>query len=104
MIFAFATDDCTLQVFETEADAISYCEGPDVNSGKWQFFGDDGSSLVAVFSEPVERTRFTVSQGRYHLQRGSDSSLLGLLPRVEAVEGLKGMCSVSDVHRFLTMR
>ena len=39
MIFAFDTDDRSLMVFSSEAEAIAYCEGVDVEEGGWSLFG-----------------------------------------------------------------
>lgn len=101
MIFAYATDERSLRIFDSEAHAIAYCEGPDVELGVWKFFGPLGESLVAEFTEPVRHGALTVSQGRYRLCPGDGESLVDLLPRIEYVEGGPGLSSVADVAHAL---
>ena len=101
-MFAIATDEHVLYMFRTEADAIDYCEGPDVESGVWQFFDHAGTPLEPVFSEPVKRSALSVTQGRYALRPVPGVSLIERLAEIEAVEGFGVMRSIDDVHRLLT--
>ena len=105
MIYAFATDDCSLNVFASEAEAIAYCEGIDVSQGNWLFFGNDGGSLEAHFETPASQAAMFVSNGSYLLLRAgsaSPSDLIALLPRVTSVEGQGAPNSVAEVERLLT--
>ena len=101
MIFAFATDDKSLTAFASESEAIAYCEGADVHSGLWQFFGPAGEPLLPRFLEQVARWGPFIGQGRYQLHQGHGASLLELLPSVSSVEGPEGLQSFVDVARYL---
>lgn len=68
MCFIYSTDDRSLIAFETEAEAIAYAEGADVENGEWLFYAEDGKPLEPRFITPNETTRFTVLSGRYGLQ------------------------------------
>ncbi|WP_313914051.1 hypothetical protein [Tahibacter sp.] len=68
MIFVLATDDRSLHVFADADQAISYCEGIDVEDGVWEFWGPTGEALEAVFSTPNCRSDGWVSSGVYSLQ------------------------------------
>ena len=100
VIFAFATDERVLYVFESAADAIAHCEGPDVDSGVWQFYSQSGAHLEASFSDPVERTAFSVSQGQYTLRPGSGVELSQRIVEVQAVEGPESVRSIEAVRRL----
>ncbi|MCB1635950.1 MAG: hypothetical protein KDI51_15285 [Xanthomonadales bacterium] len=101
-MFALATDEHVLYVFPTETEAIDYCEGPDVESGAWQFFDHAGTPLEAVFSEPVKRSALFVTQGRYALRPAPGVSLIARLADIWAIEGFGVVQSMDDVHRLLT--
>lgn len=103
MLYALATDDRTLHVFSTEAEAISHCEGFDVASGHWCFFAADGSPLVAVFSEPAREGAFLITHGRYALSPGTGPSLQESLAGIAAVEGPPGLQSIAEVARVLAL-
>jgi hypothetical protein len=101
MIFAFATDDCGLMAFATEPDAISYCEGIDVENGEWSFFAHDGSPLEAHFTTPNRKGSFTGASGTYVLRpNASGPSLCSLLSNVSYVEG-EGLRTVAEVEAVL---
>ena len=51
MIFALG-EDGTLEVFETLGHVQIACEGIDVESGVWDFYGDNGEPLTPVFISP----------------------------------------------------
>jgi hypothetical protein len=67
MIFAVATDECTLTAFESEAAAVSKCEGLDVEAADWLFWDDRGRPLEPLFSTPNKRGLFMVENGAYYL-------------------------------------
>jgi hypothetical protein len=67
MIFAVATDERTLVAFESEAAAVSACEGLDVEAADWLFWDDSGNPLEPLFSVPNERGWFSVQNGVYSL-------------------------------------
>ena len=67
MIFAVATDECTLTAFKSEAAAIAKCEGLDVEAADWLFWDDRGKPLEPLFSTPNKRGLFMVQNGVYSL-------------------------------------
>lgn len=106
MVFALATDDHGLLVFATEAAAIAYCEGIDVEDGGWLFFANDGSPLEPNFSKPSQRGTFVVISGEYTLRPAKPSAyppLRDRLHEVTSVQGIPGVSSVRDVERLLTI-
>jgi hypothetical protein len=105
MTFVFATDDCSLLAFASEAKACSHAEGIDVDDGLYLFFDDAGQPLSPIFSTPNEKGRFTVVSGVYSLQsHGSPDAarLLDMLPTFALVEG--EFASVEAVRQHLTNR
>ena len=74
MLFAFATDDLSLTVFASEAEAVASCEGADVAAGGYMFFATDGSPLEPVFSEPAIIRSLVVTHGRYSLRPARSKS------------------------------
>ncbi|HSH71478.1 MAG TPA: hypothetical protein VK974_00335 [Methylophilaceae bacterium] len=103
MIFALSTDDRTLQVFESEAEAISYAEGIDVEDGVWAFFDDTGHALEPVFTKPNQRGSFVVSSGVYelHLAAPNTPALQAKLSEVSAIENSGQFNTVSEVEAWL---
>jgi len=67
MIFAVASDERTLMSFATEAQAVAYCEGLDVEAAEWLFWDDRGQPLEPMFSVPNKRGLFSVKNGVYSL-------------------------------------
>lgn len=67
MIFAVATDECTLTAFESEAAAVTACEGLDVEAADWLFWDDQGKPLEPLFSTPNKRGLLVVQNGVYSL-------------------------------------
>ena len=103
MIFAFATDDRSLEAFANEADAVACCEGIDVASGGYQFFGPNGSPLQAIFTVEPKTSGFVVTNGVYHLQSCDGATLQQVLPLVASVEG-QGLRTPEQVASVLTLR
>jgi hypothetical protein len=104
MVFAYSTDDRSLIVFSSEADAIAYCESVDVEAGVWLFFDAAGQPLQVSFSEPKSRGFFVVLSRQYHLVpavSASEPSLLGRLSDVAVVEGPAPFNSISAIRRHL---
>jgi hypothetical protein len=85
MIFAVATDERSLSVFEDESKAIAACEGLDVEAGDWLFWDDAGRPLEPVFSVPNRRGMFIVRNGTYTLQLAGDNHHAPLTEAVEEV-------------------
>jgi hypothetical protein len=106
MIFAFSTDDKTLMAFPNESEAISYCEGIDIEEGGWIFFDGNGNPLDAVFTTPNKHGSFSVISGTYVLRPSASSinHLLSLLEEVAAVEGMTQFNSVAEIRRTLTLQ
>jgi hypothetical protein len=101
MIFGLATDDGGLMAFATDADAISYCEGIDVENGEWSFFANDGAPLEAHFTAPNRKGSFTVASGTYVLRPAASSPpLRSVLSNVRYVEG-QGLHTIADVEAVL---
>src|ERR1051325_8457350 len=107
MIFAIATDEQTLQVFSDEGEAISSCEGIDVEAGIWLFWDHDGLPLFAAFTTPNRRGMFSVTNGTYCLIQNPEAlqaPLLEALDHVEAVDGRPPLDSVEAIKRYLASR
>ena len=100
-MFALATDDGGLIAFPTTVEAVSHCEGIDVEDGVWLFFAEDGSPLEARFERPNQRGSFSVVSGRYALQRAvSGLWLQERLPQIKTVEGC-GLATVEELVELL---
>ena len=98
-MFALARDDGGLVAFPSPGQAVSYCEGIDVEDGVWSFFAEDGSPLAAVFDQPNERGQFSVVSGQYSLQPASGPSLQERLGEIRAVGG--SISSVGELCAIL---
>ena len=85
MIFAAATDERSLQVFPTEAEAVAYCEGLDVEAAEWLFWDDTGAPLEPVFHVPNKRGLFFVGNGKYSLQLASADHHAHLVEAVDEI-------------------
>lgn len=101
MIFALSTDDKTLMIFVSEAEATAYVEGIDVEDGVWLFFDDCGFPLTATFSTPNKRSAFCAESGVYHLQPSQGQNLSELLPEVASIEGAAPENTVVGVMTLL---
>lgn len=86
MIFAAATDESSLMVFATAAEAIAYCEGVDVEDGLWLFWDESGAALKPEFLSANYRGRFIVGSGTYRLVGAPDQPSL-----TEALAGIRNM-------------
>ncbi len=88
--YVFATDDGSLDSFQTQAEAIASAEGVDVEDGVYRFFAENGAELLPVFTTPNKRGSFTVPSGTYVLVPSSDTStvLPGLVSQIRSYEGL----------------
>jgi hypothetical protein len=51
VIFALG-EDSVLEIFENLQQVQTACEGIDVESGVWDFYGDNGEPLIPVFVTP----------------------------------------------------
>jgi hypothetical protein len=67
LIFALATDEGALMVFDSEESTATYCEGIDVEECGWRFWNDEGVALSAEFLTPNYRSGRTVGNGTYRL-------------------------------------
>jgi hypothetical protein len=71
MIFAVETEERSLIAFPSEAEAVAYCEGLDVEAAVWLFWNDRGEPLEPKFSVPNKRGLFVVRNGTYSLAPAS---------------------------------
>lgn len=102
MIFATATDESTLYVFASTAEAIAYCEGVDVEDGGWRFWDEAGNALRAEFLSPTHRGRLTVGSGTYRLVPAPDGPALATaLPHIRHIDGNPRFATLSDVTDHL---
>ncbi|HEY4261508.1 MAG TPA: hypothetical protein VGM98_15170 [Schlesneria sp.] len=90
MIFVFATDDGSLESFQTQGEAIASAEGVDVEDGVYRFFAENGAELLPVFTTPNQRGSFTVLSGTYVLVPSSETApvLRGLVDKIRGYEGV----------------
>ncbi|MBU0543355.1 MAG: hypothetical protein KKC58_13320 [Gammaproteobacteria bacterium] len=104
MIFAVSTDDRSLMTFATEADAVGYCEGLDVEAAIWLFWDNRGEPLEPHFSVPNKRGFFGVVNGVYSLvPAGPDhhAVLDEALEEVLAFEGSAPFNSAEGIRSYL---
>lgn len=100
MIFAVETEERTLYAFATEVEAISMCEGLDVEAAVWLFWDDRGKPLEPSFSVPSKRGLFAVRNGVYSLVPASldhHADLDEALSAIEAYEGKPPFNSLEGV-------
>jgi FkbM family methyltransferase len=105
MIFASETGEKTLYVFPSEAEAVAYCEGLDVETGVWSFWNDAGAPLEPEFIVPSKRGLFSVQNGTYRLVEAEfarRAHLLEALEHFKLVEGMPPLDSLAAVERHLT--
>lgn len=104
MIFALSTDDRTLEIFDSEADAISNAEGVDVEDGVWLFFDETGQALEPFFIKPNKRGGFGLISGVYelHLSNQNLPTLQVKLSEVAALSGTDKFKNLSEVKSWLT--
>ncbi|WP_369915442.1 hypothetical protein AB8810_02245 [Xanthomonas sp. NCPPB 3005] len=102
MIFAVATDENTLFVFATIAEAIAYCEGIDVEDGGWIFWDDVGDALSAEFLTPNHPSRFAVGGGTYRLTQATDKpTLTESIAAIRHIDGNPHFATLSAVQEHL---
>ena len=102
MIFAAATDESTLFVFNSTADAIAYCEGIDVEDGGWLFWDDAGNAMKAEFMTPVHHGRFAIGGGTYRLIQAPDKrTLTAAITSIRHIDGNPYFASLSAVRDHL---
>ncbi|MEB2315767.1 MAG: hypothetical protein OZ919_06725 [Xanthomonadaceae bacterium] len=104
MIFAASTDDRSLIVFPSDAEAISRCEGLDVEAGNWLFWDRAGNPLEPVFTTPNKRGLFSVQSGVYHLVPSDGRHHAHLSEAVFEIlhfEGSESLTSAQAVVAFL---
>lgn len=99
MIYVFANDDRGLTAYSSQEEAISACEGIDVEDNNYRFFSATGQALQPRVIRPSSRGVFSIVSGRYILEPDDRSAVLGLraiLSEVSYVEGC-GLMNTSDV-------
>ena len=99
MIYVFANDDRGLTAYASEAEAISACEGVDVEDGNYRFFSSGGQPLLPRITRPTTRGFGVVTSGLYELRNDTtptSADLTSLLSQVTYVEGC-GLTNVADV-------
>ena len=102
MIFALATDEQTLFVFQSTEEAIAYCEGVDVEAGDWIFWDEGGSPLQAEFTTPNHHGRFSIGNGAYRLVPDpSGDALISLLGRFGGLEKNQFFASATALRDHL---
>ena len=74
MVLIFS-EDGGVQIANSQAEAVTLCEGTDVLSQVFWFYDAEGRALVPIYDKPVTETRFlwffkTVDSGQYHLEIG----------------------------------
>jgi hypothetical protein len=103
--FVLATDDRTLYAFRNRKDAISYCEGIDVEDGVYLFWDEAGAPLEPNFLKPNSRGRFAVASGEYTLVPASvGTSLEDSKECAVGLADLELFSSIDEVAEFLTER
>lgn len=105
MIFAVETEERALTVFPTQADAVAYCEGLDVEAATWLFWAADGSPLEAEFITPNKRGWFSVQNGTYRLVPASPehhADLAEALDEILRLEPTPLFQSLLQVREHLT--
>ena len=102
MIFAAATDENTLFVFASIAEAITYCESIDVEDGGWIFWDDSGRALSAEFLIPNHRARFAVVGGTYRLvQVSGKPTLTESIASIHHINGNPYFSTLSAIQEHL---
>ena len=102
MIFAAATDENTLFVFASIAEAIAYCEGIDVEDDGWIFWDDAGNALSAEFLTPNHRGRFAIGGGTCRLVQASGKpTLTEFIASIRHIDGNPYFSTLSAVREHL---
>ena len=113
MIFALG-EDGTLVIFETLRHVQTACEGIDVESGAWDFYGDSGEPLTPVFITQNRTSSYlfglfstVVSSQNFDLRPvfgEAQPSLSACLSPDTPIEPNPWFSSVDDVHAHLKAR
>jgi hypothetical protein len=113
VIFALG-EDGTLEVFETLRQVQTACEGLDVESGVWDFYGDKGEPLTPVFITPNKTSSHlfglfstVVSSQNFDLEPATGAaqpSLLACLRLDTPIASNRWFSSVADVRAYLEAR
>lgn len=99
VIYVFANDDRGLTAYASHVEAISACEGIDVEANNYRFFSATGEALRPRVTRPSSSGALTIVSGEYLLEpddRPATAGLSAILPEVSYVEGC-GLTSVGDV-------
>ena len=102
MIYVFANDDRGLTAYASQDEAISACEGIDVEANNYRFFSATGQALRPRVTRPSTGA-FIVISGEYVLapdDRPATPGLTAILSEVSYVEGC-GLTNVADVANEL---
>lgn len=104
LIFACATDERSLMVFDEERSAIAYCESIDVEDGGWRFWDNEGMALAAEFLTPNYRNGRTVGNGTYRLTLDPGlPSLANVLTSVLSLEPNPYFATLSEIESRMTL-
>ena len=104
MIFAVETEERTLMVFPSEAEAVAHCEGLDVEAAVWLFWNDQGEPLEPLFSVPNKRGLFVVRNGTYGLVPAAPNHHAHLSEVVDEIQNFESAApfnSESGVRTYL---
>lgn len=107
MIFVVETEEHSLRVFLSEAEAVAHCEGLDVEAGVWLFWDDRGEPLEPHFSVPNQRGLFAVRNGTYSVVSAVPNHhaiLSEVLDEVLHFESPAPFNSAEGVRRYLESR
>jgi len=102
MIFALATDEMTLFVFGTEADALGYCEGIDVEDDGWRFWDSAGKALRPEFTTPNKHSWFGSCSGIYRLVSSDQPSLSDAISTIHNIDRNEFFPSISAVKDYIS--
>jgi len=90
--------------FPSEADAVTHCEGLDVEAAVWLFWNSRGEPLEPKFSVPNKRGLFAVGNGVYALVPAAPDHHAALDEAVDEVltfEGPAPFDSAEGVRAYL---
>ena len=104
MIFAVETEERTLIAFPSEAEAVAYCEGLDVEAAVWLFWNDCGEPLERQFPVPNKQGLIGVRNGTYSLVPASENHHAVLMEALEEIlnfESTAPFNSADGVRNYL---
>jgi hypothetical protein len=99
VIYVFANDDRGLSVYASQEEAITACEGIDVEANNYRFFSVTGQALRPRATRPSQSTAVGIVSAEYSLEpddRPATPGLTAILSDVSYVEGC-GLTNVGDV-------